>query len=298
MSPVGVSGLAGGPRSVAVLGHPQNPDGGWSYTRGVSWTEPTVYAVLASLAAGETDLVQRGLRWLRAQQRPDGGWPPQPGVDESVWVTALVALLPPGQLGEAEHSRAIQWLIETTGAESRLMYRLRGWLLGQGPLSAREPPGWPWETDAAAWVAPTSFAILALEKEQRRGPRRELQQRIDEGRRFLLARTCQDGGWNHGGVQALGYPSRAYPETTGLALAALHGVRAPQVDEGLALAQRFLGECRSADAWNWLRLGLLIQGKLPPQAAPAAPLTCRTVPEAALDLTITAAVQGGTGFWV
>ena len=283
--------------SVAILVNRQNSDGGWSYARGVSWTEPTAYAVLALLAAGETDSARRGIRFLQTLRRPDGGWSPQPGIEESTWVTAVVALLPPEQLGEAAHSSAIRWLAGMTGQESTVTYRVREWLLGQGPLSGREPPGWPWMPGAAAWVGPTSLAILALEKETRRHPQPDLQRRIEEGRQFLLGRACPNGGWNHGGVQPFGYPSEAYPETTGLALAALRAVRSPKIDTGLGLASRFLGECRSADAWNWLRLGLLVQGKLPAEAAPASSLAYRTVPETSLDLVVTAAVQGRARFW-
>ena len=58
----------------------QNSDGGWPYVRGVSWTEPTVYAILALLAAGEDTLAGRGVEWLRSIQRPDGGWPPKGGI--------------------------------------------------------------------------------------------------------------------------------------------------------------------------------------------------------------------------
>ena len=279
--------------SAALLVERQNRDGGWPYARGVSWTEPTAYAVLALLAAGETAAAQRGVSWLRGVRREDGGWPVQAGVDQSSWVTALVALLPPERLGIPLHAGAIRWLAGQTGEESALVYRVRQWLLGNGPLSGREPPGWPWVPGAAAWVAPTSLAILALEQECRRNARPDLQSRIDAGRRFLLVRTCNEGGWNHGGVRPLGYPSRAYPETTGLALAALRGVRARQVDASVVLAQRFLSECRSADAWNWLRLGLLAQGQLPAEAFQPRTLPCRTLPETALDLMASSAVETG-----
>lgn len=278
--------------SAALLVARQNRDGGWPYSRGVSWTEPTVYAILALLSAGETASALGGIRWLQRWQREDGGWPPQPAIEESTWVTALVALIPPDRLGKALHDGAIRWLTGTTGEESTPTYRIREWLLGHGPLAGRDPSGWPWVPGTAAWVAPTSLAILALQKESRRHPVPELGRRIDAGRRFLLARTCNEGGWNHGGVQPLGYPSRAYPETTGLALAALRGVRAPQVSASILLAKKFLDDCRSADAWNWLRLGLLMQGQ-PPQP-PSTPVNFqfRTLPEAALDLMITSALQG------
>ena len=283
--------------SVALLLDAQNRDGGWPYARGVSWTEPTVYAVLALLRAGEKSAAERGLKWLRAIQHSDGGWPPQAGIDQSSWVTSLVALVPPAQLGLDAHARSVGWVGGLTGEESSGIYRLREWLLGQGPLTEREPPGWPWLAGTAAWVTPTSFAILALEKECRRKPNRQIEKRIASGRAFLLSRMCNGGGWNHGSVRALGYPSSAYPETTGMALAALRGVRSPQIEASTILARRFLGECRSADAWNWLRLGLRVQGQLPECPTPAG-LRFRTVPEIAVDSLVTAALQTPNGDWV
>lgn len=120
--------------SIQFVVSKQNRNGGWPYVRGSSWTEPTVYAILALLAAGELEPARRGLAWLRASQLPDGGWPPQIGFDESTWVTALVALLPPGQLGSGAHARAIGWLVGTSGEESSAMHRMRTWLLGTNIL--------------------------------------------------------------------------------------------------------------------------------------------------------------------
>src|ERR1035437_7513473 len=124
--------------SIDLILSKQNRDGGWPYVRGASWTEPTVYAILALLAAGEMAGARRGLEWLRGKQLSDGGWPPQTGFDESTWVTALVALIPPEQLGERAHTRAIEWLTETAGQESSRTYRLRMWLLGMPQLPEQE----------------------------------------------------------------------------------------------------------------------------------------------------------------
>ena len=41
--------------SIELVVSKQNRDGGWPYVRGTSWTEPTVYAILALLAAGESE---------------------------------------------------------------------------------------------------------------------------------------------------------------------------------------------------------------------------------------------------
>jgi hypothetical protein len=278
--------------AIGLLAGKQNRDGGWPYVRGSSWTEPTAYAVLALLAAGEMGPAKRGLQWILATGRPDGGWPPQAGVDQSTWVTALVALLPPEHLGANAHARAIAWLLETTGRESTVTYRLREWLLGNPRAPEQEFPGWPWIPDAAAWVGPTALAVLALEKEYRRRPQRAIRERLDSGRRFLQVRMCRDGGWNHGSVRALGYESLPYPETTGMALAALRGIQSPATERGLAVARRFLGECRSADALNWLRLGLLAHGQLPVGYCHPVGVENRTLPDASLGLLVAEAEKG------
>jgi hypothetical protein len=279
--------------SIPALMHRQNPDGGWPYVRGGSWTEPTVYAVMALLAGGETDSARRGLQWIRAARRTDNGWPPRPGVDQSTWVTGLVALLPREHLGEELHDQAISWLLGMQGKETSPIYRLREWLLGNSRPAEQEFAGWPWVPDTAAWVGPTSIAILALDKEVRRRPSSALSRRVDEGRRFLLTRMCETGGWNHGSSNALGYAALPYPETTGMALAALRGIRSPRVELALQVGRRFLDECRSADALNWLRMGLRAHGQLPAGFSPPDGLAYRTVPETSLDALVTAAERAG-----
>jgi hypothetical protein len=286
-----------GAMSVETVASKQNPDGGWPYVRGVSWTEPGVYAVLALLAAGEMGPARRGLNWLRARQLADGGWPPQAGVDESTWVTSLVALIPEEHLGPAAHRRAIAWLTSCMGEESRPLYLFNQWISGNPRSPEKDFPGWPWVPGTAAWVAPTSLAILALDKEQRRRPSAGIGARIEEGRRFLFTRMCREGGWNHGSVRALGYESNPYPETTGMALAALRGVQAPELNLAIPVAQQLLAACRSADALNWLRLGLMAHGQLQPGFCPPLPIRYRTVPEIALNLLVAEAQKGGEVLW-
>jgi len=283
--------------TIDILAGKQNRDGGWPYVRGASWTEPTVYSVLAMLAAGETERAGRGLGWILRTGRPDGGFPPHPGVEESTWVTALVALAPPERLGVAAHERAIRWLLATTGKESTAIYRLREWLLGNVRPAEDEFAGWPWFPDTAAWVGPTSLAILALEKENRRRPSAEIARRVEQGRGFLMNRMCREGGWNHGSVRALGYESHPYPETTGMALAALGGVDTPEVRRSIDVARRFLAECRSADALNWLRLGLLAHGGMPAGYCRPKAVECRAIHEMSLDVLVGEAQKGRNILW-
>ena len=153
---------------VASIINLQNHDGGWPYRKaGASWTEPTVFALLAqSIEKSDPRSIERGLSWLHASQRQDGGWPPQPSVAQSTWVTSLVALLPPDSIGHSHHAAAIDWLMGQSGEETSLIYRLRRELIGDG--SGAEPrKGWPFFPGAAAWVSPTAISILALEKARR-----------------------------------------------------------------------------------------------------------------------------------
>jgi hypothetical protein len=212
-------------------------------------------------------------------------------------VTSLAALLPVEALGEEAHAKAINWLLGTQGEETTTVFRVRQWLLGQNPPPENEFPGWPWIPGAAAWVGPTSLAILALDKEYHRKPSREIGRRIEEGRNFLLRRMCVEGGWNHGSVRALGYESAPYPETTGMALAAMRGVKMRQVPQSIAVAQKLLTDCRSADAFNWLRLGLLAHGQMPAGHVSPQGMVYRTTPETSLDLVVTAATQGKEMLW-
>src|SRR5215467_2095679 len=92
----------------------QNTDGGWSYYRGGSWTEPTCYALLALAASGvgKREEVRRGAAWLRRCQRNDGGLAPRESVEESTWTTALALLLPLEVAGaNIDRERAIEWML-------------------------------------------------------------------------------------------------------------------------------------------------------------------------------------------
>ena len=234
----------------------QNADGGWGYNRGGSSTEPTTFALLALSVAGcgPTVPVERALHWLRASQRDDGGWPPCRAVDQSTWVTALPMILPKMMRARLRVDRAKEWVLSQQGRESTRRERFRSYLLGApNPLDTSQE-GWPFYPDTAAWVAPTAFAILGLER-FRSDVRAQSRCRL--GRAFLLSRMCGDGGWNHGSSRALGYDLNSYPETTGLALLALHGVQNIAMERSLTRAKQQSGQCQPEEARCWLHLGLL-----------------------------------------
>ena len=250
----------------------QNRDGGFPYGEGgVSWTEPTALALLAlSAFPGSHDSFVAGARWLRRGQRGDGGWAPSPQVDASTWVTAL-ALLLPAQPGEGlDRRRALEWLSSQTPPNSRWLYRIRRRLLGDPVEDIGETLGWPWYPGTAAWLLPTCLTLLALERAGRESSNDRIRERIAAGRQFLIARQCRDGGWNHGSARALGIEADSYPETTGAALLALHGVATGSVKRGVAAAEKHWAQCRSAEGFHWLRLGLLAHGRRPPEVPTSA----------------------------
>jgi hypothetical protein len=208
---------------------------------------------------------RRGVRFLNSILRRDGGWSPQPAVEDSTWVTALAALLPEDAVSEERRRQAIGWLKTRSGRESGWSYRLQRRLQGD---KEEFPDGWPWYPDTAAWVIPTSLGILAFERALRRDPAAagELQDRVQAGRRFLLAHMCADGGWNHGANKALGRDGDSYPETTGIALLALHGAAAgasARMERAKAAARKHLAACRTAEGVAWLRMGLAAHGEDP-----------------------------------
>jgi hypothetical protein len=255
-----------------------------------------VLALLALAATGEVSsrAVGNALIWLRANQRPDGGWAPRRLVEESTWVTALVLLLPVHMLAQLDATGALNWLLSRTGRESGWVQRLRTFMTS-GRVDQAAPEGWPWFPDTAAWVAPTSFAILALRRARKRDARNEIPDRIHHGQEFLMSRVCVDGGWNHGSTKALGYDAPSYPETTGLALLALEGLPPSRVARCLERAEQHLEVSRSREALSWLQLGLLAHRRRAMAAAIYSQRSASTH-EIALAAIVRQALSGGGVF--
>lgn len=267
----------------------QNSDGGWGYRGGSSsWTEPTAYALLA---LGDEPAAARAREWLARNQRGDGGFAPRPSVEESTWVTALAALA--GCVPAAE-SRAVEWMLSQSNRDSTFIHRLRQWMRGAQSLSENNTPGWSWYPGTAGWVVPTSLTLLALGKAARRTPGARLRERIAQGRQFLLDRMCEDGGWNHGSTRALGFQSGSYPETTGIALLALHGMEKSRMARSIAKAEDHFRACRSMEGLAWLELGLLAQGVTAPERPAGIP--ARTLMDASLGAIADRARQGRNVF--
>jgi hypothetical protein len=273
----------------------QNPDGGWGYVSNGSATEPTVFALvaLAALGGGRSESYRRGLLWFSKVQRGDGGFAPRPCVAQSTWVTALYLQVPGASENPSLAVPAMKWLLAQSGRESSSIERLRSALLGVKIGFDVSNDGWPWFPNTAAWVMPTALTLIALNKCHNLMPGGRVSQRISEGRRYLLARRCADGGWNHGASKALGYEAGSYPETTGIALLALAGRaldRTNDISTSLKTAERHLATTKSREAVAWLQMGLAAHGR--PAPARQFLLEPRTIQEAALAVLAECALQG------
>ncbi|HET8548553.1 MAG TPA: hypothetical protein VFL57_11135 [Bryobacteraceae bacterium] len=262
----------------------QNGDGGWSYGRGSSWTEPTIYALLALSAADAEhfDAALRGARWLQTLQRRDGGFPCSRTTGESAWVTGLALLLAGRTVCTFDSVAAMEWVLTAGTWRPGTLERLRVTLFGRCARTIR-PDGWSWTPDTASWVLPTSLTILGLQRVSRVHADGRIPIRIGHGRDYLRAHMCTHGGWS------MGDGPHAFPETTGAALLAMHGA-GTGLEGTLATAERLAGGCRSREGRLWLTLGLAAHGRAVPGAA--APGAFRGTRELALTLIADAQLVG------
>lgn len=236
----------------------QRDDGAWSYRpSGMPAAEATSLAALALLATEqEKKSSLSAMRWLSKQQRTDGAVAAMPGAP-SAWTTALALLVwdhSEDAEFEAERRRAIEWLLKAAGLPAHQA--------AKNVSHDTELIGWSWAPATHSWVEPTAFSILAL-----RGAGFAGHTRVREGVRLILNRALPDGGWNYGNSQVLGNTLRPFPETTGLALAALAGEpREPTVDRSADFLLRELPRIRAPLSLGWGLIGLSLWESRPKEA--------------------------------
>jgi hypothetical protein len=104
-------------------------------------------------------------------------------------------------------------------------------------------------------VEPTAYSLLALKKLEAALPGPRPRRRIEDGERVIYDRVCPGGGWNYGNTRVLGEDLSAYPDTTALALMAIHDrERTETTRQSLRVLDDLVKEARSGLALAWAAL--------------------------------------------
>jgi hypothetical protein len=248
-------------RLMEALVRRQLPRGhGWGHCGMQTTTEATALAMLALRGLGLTcHEAQRSLSTLVSLGSPSGLWPAFVGGEINLAATALAVntLLTFGQDPEIFDPKvvepALHALVRVRPLEASNFVRLKFRLADRHVKFDATKYGWPWVPDTVSWVVPTSMALIALQRAQRRGLIRgnELEQRLGLGVEMLFDRACAGGGWNAGNAMVYGVALRPHLDDTALALAALRlYLREPVVQRSLEWLLKNL-ECRSAFSLSW-----------------------------------------------
>lgn len=261
-------------RRIRHLKQTQNPDGGWGYFDGKrSWLEPTAYSLLALHEEVGTPVWENGWNLLRGWQREDGAWRPSAQVEDAHWSTAMaVTLHCIREVYDAQFRKGVDWLLDSSGTETRLLPRIAAYLNGESPTGhSLQFRGWAWRPETSSWIEPTVHSLVALKKAAPRISGHLLKRRIVLGEGMILRRRCGDGGWNYGSKAALGVDLPSYPETTALALLGLQGCRDAELGPAIARARNLYSQAQSPMAKALLKLSLLVYGNKFPEESPSDP---------------------------
>ncbi len=180
------------------LSSARGPSGAWGYRPGdVECLEPTLLAVAAG-APAPRDWIERAEPDWACLLAPAVLWPREPDLCK----------------------RSTDWILAATSKKNESANR----------YFDAVTPAWGWVPGTAAWVEPTSYAILSLRRTGRAPERRQ------NGVKMLLGRQGDDGGWNYGNPRMLESALPSDPAPTAWALLALadEGAPAGAVDRAFA----------------------------------------------------------------
>ena len=237
-------------------------DGGWGYRGGlVSAAEPTSVCCLVLAAHHNSDeVISRGLRWLASLQRVDGAVPIASGISFPWWPTAHAVLawqkaaLHENAFFSEQTDRAVRWLLRTRGTGFRSNPAIYG--------HSTKLRAWPWVEGTHSWIEPTAYAMLAL-----RAVGLGSHARMREAVALLFDRAIPSGGWNYGNPRVFQNTLRPFPDTTGMALAALAGESdSKAVRDGIDYLKDELPRTRAPFSLSWGLIGLAAHGVRPDAA--------------------------------
>jgi hypothetical protein len=239
-----------------------NAAGAWGYSaESVGAAEPTALAAMAlSGRDALAEPVERGLAWVTQLQGADGAVPVSAAAPGPYWPTSL-ALLGWCAGDEALRARftgpmdaATRWLLDARG---KAVSQKHSFFDHDAMLT-----GWPWVAGTHSWLEPTGYAVLAL-----RARGEGAHPRTREAVKLMLNRALPDGGWNYGNRRVFGKALRAFPATTGVALAALSGEpRSAEVDAGIRCLVDALPRISAPLSLAWGLIGLQAWDAMPGDA--------------------------------
>ena len=168
--------------------------------------------MLAALGLMQTPAAQAGLRWLLAQQEPDGSWFGRWGINYVYGTGAAVPALVAAGVPTSAPSmrRAVAWLREHQNEDG-------GW--GEDPRSYDEPT---WIGRGPSTASQTAWALLALHAAGEGGAAEESGaageggvpgqhgSALRRGVRWLIDTQRADGNWEEPQYTGTGFPSDYY----------------------------------------------------------------------------------------
>lgn len=219
--------------------------------------DAAAWAILA--LSGSSDhrrSVELAATALAKLQLADGSVPIAKGVPAAFWPTPLAVLAWGSVSLQADAcGRAREFLLETEG--------LHGKRDDGSPLAHDTSLiGWPWTAGTHSWIAPTSYALIAL-RQTGYGEHA----RCEDARKMILDRQLDSGGWNYGNTYVYGRLLRPIPDTSGIALAALAGmVHEQAVARSLGYLEEQTPKLRTPLSLGWALIGLTAWRRRPAEA--------------------------------
>ncbi len=223
------------------------PGGGFSNHKNGSYRpDATSWAVIAlsNLDINDSSIDSAGEK-LKSTQMPDGSVPLKISYPQAWWPTSLAVIAwHDKKQFRNNQAKAISFMLNFSG----LHWEQKAPLTGHDPMIK----GWPWIENTHSWVEPTSLAMIALEI-----AKRSKHSRFKEAKRMLLNRQLASGGWNYGNTIVFGQQLRPMPESTGMALSALHKkIDTKTIAKSLEYLQNEIKHLKTPFSLGWGLLGL------------------------------------------
>ena len=160
-----------------LRGAQDNQEGWFPYSLdGDCSLEATAWSLIA--LRQDDKVCQAGLDYLAGcQNAADGGWSTKPGAGHSDWTSGpallclrlLSSIKPQASTAKTREAvtKGMYHLLDSRVEFFRPTARLL-LLMSKGPGALAYPRGWPWDPKCFHWIEPTSYCLLALNRQRPR----------------------------------------------------------------------------------------------------------------------------------